>query len=241
MYKTFICYAQWFWENFVIGYPGAILLGGVAGGIVAAVISLLQWRGTVARHLLSEALRIQAMVEAWIVVGDGWKTHLLNRNNLLPTTKNFSDDGPLALYPVEIRAILDRPLWNSPENQFYTFIEGRRTWIIRAKLVPGSSYGEESPISSEVSGRPAILSSRALEELCGCIEEVVSAGSGFPWLLSRHSLEILRIILPAVAGQDRIEVFGSRLSDRAQRFLKKYRSKHPELLIFCEQKDTSSV
>jgi len=75
------------------------------------------------------------------------------------------------------------------------------------------------------------LSSRALEELCGCIEEVVSAGSGFPWLLSRHSLEILRVILPAVAGQDRIEVFGPRLSDRAQRFLKKYRRKHPELLI----------
>jgi len=105
MYKTFVSYAQWFWENFVINYPGAILLGGVAGGIVAAVISLLQWRGAVARHLLSEVLRIQAMVEAWIVVGDGWKTYQLNRNNLLPTTKNFSDDGPLAVYPVEIRLL----------------------------------------------------------------------------------------------------------------------------------------
>jgi hypothetical protein len=235
MLETLLNAGQWCWQDIVINYPGAILFGGVAGGIVAALFSLIQWfvttRKTNAQHLLSEALRMQAMVEAWIVVGRGWETYELDHNNPLPTTENFSDDGPLALYPVEIRAILDRPLWNSGEQQYYTFIKSRRTWIVRAKVMPGSSYGKQSPSSKGVLARPAILSSRGVEELCGYIEEVVTAGSGFPWLLSRYSLKILEVILPAVAGQDRIKVLGSRLSDEAQRFLKKYRDKHPRLSI----------
>lgn len=225
-------------------YPAAILFGGVSGGIGAALFSLIEWfvttRKTNAQYLLSEALRMQAMVEAWIVVGRGWETYELDHTRPLQATEYFSDDGPLALYPVEIRAILDELVWNSHEQQYYTFIKSRRTWIVRAKVVRRFSYGKDSPSSKGVLVRPAILSSRGVEELCGYIEQVVNAGPGFPWLLSRYSLKILEVILPAVAGQDRIEVLGSRLSDKAQRFLKKYRDKHPNLSILGEQKHEKS-
>lgn len=221
------------WQG-IASNSGALLLGGVSGGAAGAILGLVQWwyssSRTMARHLLSEALRIQAMVEAWIVVGANWREYVLDPLKKLPTTKEFTDKGDLALYSVELRATLDSLVWNSPRQQFYAFIDGRRTWIVRERVLTIASYGERggTEVATEISQRQAIISSRGMEELCGWIEQV--AGADF-WLLkwSKHAQEILLPILPAVAGPDRLEVFGARLSRKARQFLEKYRQKNPGL------------
>jgi len=44
-------------------------------------------------------------------------------------------------------------------------------------------------------------------------------------MLSIHGLEVLKPILKAISGEDRIKVFGERLSPKARRFLEYYREK----------------
>jgi hypothetical protein len=60
-----------------------------------------------------------------------------------------------------------------------------------------------------------------MEELCAWIERVTEEWS--KWMLSVHGLELLEPILKAISGQDRIDVFGDRLSIKARRFLEYYR------------------
>ena len=207
------------------------LLGGVSGGLIGALLGGVTWwlglRDGVARHLLTEALRIQALKEAWVVVGPEALSHELKPATQLPVRETFADNGVLALYCVEVRAVLDRPEWSLPEQVFHSFIDGRRTWIVRPKLKERLSYGG-SFAGVRQESRPAVLSSRALEEIVGWIEQVASARS---WrsgrLLSSRGLRSLLPLLPALSAEDRVQVFEQfQLSETAKKFLESYRRKH---------------
>ena len=208
------------------------LLGGVSGGLIGALLGGVTWwlglRDSVARYLLAEAMRIQALREAWVVTGEGAATYELTSATRLPFADTFADEGQLALYRVEVRAALDRPEWSLPEQLFHTFIDGRRTWIVRPKLKDALAYGGYLAGARQDS-RPAVLSSHALEELVAWVEQVASARSwrsGF--LLSSRGLRMLLVLLPAVAAKDRIQVFEKfNLSNEAKAFLNAYRRKHP--------------
>jgi hypothetical protein len=225
----------------------AALIGAVSGGVLgvfaAAFIAIwLRWRDAreaMAQHLLSEALRIQALIQAWIIVGKDWENQKLDPSSPLETTSKPSDENDPALYPVEIRSVLDKRIWNAPPGplaQFYRFLRHRRTWILRAEIKPGISYGKDLA-ASDKGGRQCIISSRGVEEVCGWIEEVASARSR--WLLSPFAFDILQSILPAVAGCDRLEILQFRLSHRARHFLESYRKDHPDL--FPDQASSRSI
>lgn len=185
-------------------------------------------RDNVARHLLAEALRVRALKEAWIVVGAGARDYEFTSTKQLPLRNEFSDDGDLALCLVEVRAVLDQPKWSLPKQLFHAFIDGRRTWVVRAKLtIEQANSG--SLKGAQQASRPAILSSRALEELVAWIEQVASSRS---WkserLLSNRGLRNLLPLTPALAAQDRRQVLETfQLSDTAKAFLENYSHKHP--------------
>ncbi len=197
----------------------AVMLGAIGGGLFSAYVGWRLFRENTARELLSEALAIQASMEAWILDGPDYKSLKLSENRNLLTeplgNKNW-------LRKVEIRAVLDECRWNAPSEQYYGFIEGRRSWIVRDKIEDMPSHTGVGPGDYH----PALISSRAFEELCGWIECVISAQDG--WLLSHYGLKMLRPLLTAVATEDRVAVFriADRLSPRALNFLKWYREKY---------------
>ncbi len=198
-------------------------LVGFLGVLVGAFLSVYTWRKSAqannARELLSDALLIQAQKEAWILEGPGYQKENLSKNKGLPTEPQ---DTGLWLRNVEVRFVLDNLEWKSPEQQRYCVIEGRRTWIVRDKICGlRPAYLGASPDDCY----PALLSSKAFEELSGWIERVSSAKK---WgVLDRHGVEMLRPLLDAVCTEDRIEVFGeNRLSDTARKFLRGHRKKY---------------
>src|SRR5690349_12588268 len=99
----------------------------VTGLIVAAIGSLVSWiiykrglRERTARELLSEALVIQALEEAWIVEGDdedGASKIKLHEHPKL-SEKN-EPTSKARLRRVEVRAVLDEAFWNSPQTEPY--------------------------------------------------------------------------------------------------------------------------
>jgi hypothetical protein len=198
----------------------ALVSGAIGGGLLSALVTWRMLRENTARELLSEALAIQACMEAWILEGPNYSRLKLSENKGLPTEP---EDNSLWLRKVEVRFVLDDSKWNSPKAQYYGLIEGRRTWIVRNEVL---DYPPTHTGARPGDYHPALLSSRAFEELCGWIERVVSARSG--WMLSSHRLKMLRPLLTAVATEDRIEVFGieNRLSQRAHKFLTRYRERH---------------
>lgn len=211
----------------------AVLAGGVAGGLTGALVTFFVWwlsaRQEMARHLLSEGLRIQAIREAWVLMGRDWETSELQREEPLRTTDVWNDSAELSLFRTELRAVLDQGIWTAPPQKEYAFLRGRRTWVVRAAVTGGSSY-RTLAVAAGIVSRPAIVSSRGLEELCGWIEQCASAESGFASQLSRRGLDMLSPLLVAVAGLDRVGVLQSRLTSRARSFLEAFRKSHAHRL-----------
>jgi len=167
-------------------------------------------RSETARRLLAEALAIQAEEEAWTLEGRGYGEKKLSENRGLPTT---ATPGWLWLRRVEVRAVLDEAMWNSPANQFYDFIGGRRTWIIRDAVTGSQAYS-----GALCEGwHPALRRSRALEDRCGWVEQVAISKRGR--ILSRRGLDSLKPLLQAVCTEDRLLVLGNRLSRESREFL----------------------
>jgi hypothetical protein len=206
----------------VAGLSLPVLLGGVAGGLAGAVVGFLTWwsdvRSRTLRELLIQGLEILKLREAYILDGGDF-THATLADNL-----KLKTESSLALFlrQVEVRAVLDPPVWNVPEQQrCYGFVQGRRAWIVRNAAQSETSYAvlAQQPI------HPALLSSQAMEELCGWIERVASVKPR--WLfLSRHAREALWPLLVCVAGEDRIAVLGPGLTRTATSFLRWYYRKY---------------
>lgn len=206
----------------------ALLLGAVGGGVISAVVIWYIWfkdrQENTARTLLSEALAIQGLMEAWLLDGENYqKTKLsLIRDNKTQLPFKKLEDNSLWLRKVEVRAVLDEEQWNKPSYQFFGFIEGRRSWIVRDMLTHGTPVVLKPQPTGDLEPHPALLSSKGMHELCGWIERVTSAHKGK--MLSHYGYATLRPFLLAVATEDRIEGFGeSRLTDEARHFLRWYR------------------
>lgn len=213
------------------------MAGGIAGGAVSAGVAILIWwrdtRVKTGRELLVEGMAIHALREAWVLEGTteqaNYKTTSISVHKNLATKRA---PGALWLRKVEVRAVLDQPDWNAPNNQFYGFIDGGRAWAVRDNLPAKRSY-ELTIGTDDPDPHPALLSSRAIHELCAWVERIASicwsvSGIKKPIapILSRHTLIMLGPLLLSLSGEDRIRVLGDRLSKRSQRFLHWYRKKY---------------
>lgn len=179
-----------------------LLSGGVSGGLAAAIVTWLLLRDNEMRHLLSGMLAIQALKEGWILEGRGSEKKRLSEQKDLPTEKP-SNDGPW-LRKVEVRAVLDCFQWNAAEVQFYEFLDGRRTWIVRDRPVSKSAYPRPLAEKGGI-GHPALISSRVFEELATWIERVTTARSWASlWILSSRGLDMVQPLLGALCTKDRI-------------------------------------
>jgi hypothetical protein len=195
--------------------PALIALG-------AAIVAFLMLRQNEMQDLFSKMLGIQALKEAYILEGENWETIRLSKTKDLPTEKP-SDGGPW-LRKVEVRAVLDDFKWNLPEDedQFYDFLEGRRTWIVRDRADSGIARSDLLDKKGR-KGAPALISSMGFEELAAWIERVTSARSGASlWILSSRGLTMIKPLLAALCMKERRETFGTRLSEEAHKFLKCY-------------------
>jgi hypothetical protein len=170
-------------------------------------------RANTAQSLIRDSLAIQAQKEAWILEGPDVQDRRLSKNKDLTTEPSARD---LWLRQVEIRTALDEAKWNAAQESFYGIIDGRRVWIVRDTIAGRAAYEGAVPRG----GHPALLSSKAMEELCGWVERVAASRRG--WLLSRRDLVSLRPLLAPICTSDRLEVFGTRMSERAIAFLKRY-------------------
>jgi len=202
-----------------------VLLGGVAGGIASAALIGWTWfldrRSEMFRDFLVQGLAIQALREAWMLDGPGAQTSTLAQHPNLPRRP---DEGGLWLHQVEIRAVLDQAKWNAPgKDSYYGFIAGRRSWIVRNTVQPERSFAGPA-LSPKQPSYPALLSSQAVEELCGWIEQVASVNRRV--FLGEHACRALFHQLACVSGEDRIAFFGHRLSDRATDFLRWYHKRY---------------
>ena len=194
----------------IVSQGSALVLGAVGGGLFSALVTWRMLRSETARRLLADALAIQAEMEAWVLEGPGYGEKKLSENGELSTT---ATPAGLWLRPVEVRAVLDEAMWNSPADQCYDFIGGRRTWIIRDAVTGSRAYSG----ALREGWHPALLSSRALEDLCGWVEQVAISRQG--WMLSDRGLDSLKPLLQAVCTADRLSVLGNRLSKESQEFL----------------------
>src|SRR5437588_2542791 len=142
----------------------ATFASGLFGAMISAAVSLFVFsrirQDNVARELLSEALAVQALEEAWIVQGYD-KASLSIRINEHPGLKEEKEKDPasrLWLRRVEIKAVLDEAYWNSPSKEPYAFVGTRRAWIVRNEVGPDRHQG---PTKEHY---PALMSSRGREE-----------------------------------------------------------------------------
>jgi len=203
----------------------------VANALISAavswVISRLVLRENTARELLSEALAVQALEEAWIVEGydeSDLSTKVSDNRKLEEEPRS----GKFWLRRVEVRAVLDEPEWNSPSEEPYGFVGTRRAWIVRNEvrgpLRPGPTKKHY----------PALISSRGKEELCGWIEGVRSANTKplFPLFktLSDKDLDLLRPLLLQLAREDIVRILARNdgLTSESVRFLERIRQKWTE-------------
>ncbi len=199
---------------------GLATLGSVGGGILGATAIYQTWhrgnRESTARHLLSEALRVQALQEAWIPDGPNHASVKLSDLKTIPTLHDNKQDAvQLSLRGVEVRAVLDDAPWDIPAHgsTYHSFRNGRRAWIVRDTL-------DSSPL---IDSRPALLSSRGVEELCGWVEQVAIAWDGCA--LDQRGLRILTPLLRPVAACNKRNVLKRQLSNEALKFLEEYESK----------------
>ena len=202
-----LCISNFFYD--VITCSVALLLGAIGGGLVGAIVAIVTWKKTIksrtAYELLREALQIQALKEAWIYVDSDYdrvQLSALKQKNIL--SEKF--------IRVEVRAVLDESPWNFPEKNFFEFINGRRTWIVRNQI-------QKRDHETKIISYPAILSSKAIEELSGWIEKVYIAKSGK--MLSADGLNSLKPLLNPILLIGALEEFklNERISNKAYEFL----------------------
>ena len=123
---------------------------------------------------------------------------------------------------MEVRAVQDEGEWNSPTRAPYGFIEARRAWIVRDNVGDGRAY--EGPTEIHY---PALISSRAREELCGGSARVTNAYRRLFVFraLNDDQLEMLRPLLLALVKDDRIKILCPDLTDEAVAFLIELRAR----------------
>ena len=180
-------------------------------------------REELARTLLSEGLAVHTLLEAWILEGPAYEEVRLSANRNLQSAPGSS---ALWLRKVEVRAVLDQAEWTAPEQVFYDFIDGERTWIVRDVVLNGRpSYPMVfARHYRDVKPHPALMSSRAIHELRGWVEKVASAYA--EGVLSADRLKMLSPLLEPVSGEDRIKVLEQLLSAEALKFLRWYRAEY---------------
>ncbi len=204
----------------------AAIIGALIGVLGAGVFSGFTWwyseRRNMERELLSEALNVQALHEAWILEGQDLYKIKLSENKYLPIEPQ--NKGPW-LRQVEVRAVLDEEDWTlfrrQQELPFYNFLKGRRTWIVRDHIPKHSAY--------DVDSRPGLISSKAIETLAGWIELVASTQSvRWPFIpkLSKNGIKMISPLLTPLAKEDKAEVLEYYLTPRAIELLEKHRRKY---------------
>jgi hypothetical protein len=200
------------------------IFGAVIGAILGSIItagtllytSTKAQQGNTARELLSEVVALVSLQEGWLLQGDGSRTAKLSDNPGLLATKSGSG---LWLLPVEIRVILDEAQWDSPSDQSYGFIQGRRVWIIRNEILPDAPLSYSGVTQEHF---PALISSAGMQELCAWIERVqIAHNSG---TLTDRGLAPLRPYLVPLAQEDRVGALRVLLSPEARKFLDEIRA-----------------
>ena len=207
------------------------IVGAVIGAILGSVITAgaLLYMSTkarqenTARELLSEVMALVSLKEGWLLQGEGSQSAKLSDNPRLPETESGSG---LWLLPVEIRAILDEAEWNSPPDQNYGFMQGRRVWIVRNEIVPGAPLSYSGLTQRHY---PALISIAGMQELCAWIERVQIARNG--GTLTDRGLAALRPYLVPLAQEDRVRALRVLLSPDARTFLEGIRSKWGKKLV----------
>jgi hypothetical protein len=205
----------------------SVVIGAILGGLITAgtllYTSTRAEQGNTARELLSEVTALVSLKEGWLLQGEGSQTAKLSDKPGLSETQSGSG---LWLLPVELRAILDEAQWNSPSNQSYGFMQGRRVWIIRDQILPGAPLSY-SGLSQE--HFPALMSTAGMQELCAWIERVqIAHNSG---TLTEFGLTPLRPYLVPLAQEDRVRALRVLLSPDARKFLDEIRARWGKKLI----------
>jgi hypothetical protein len=205
------------WLQNIASSAVPLLLGAVGGGVVSAVETWIQSdrerRELLIRQCRTEWMTICASREAWILEGPEYQEESISRLPDLPTS---SHPNGLWLRNVEVRAVLEATSWSTPSKQYYGFLEGRRTWIVRDCL---PQEPKEQSIDANIDPRPAIMSSKGLDEICDWIERVASHYSVASSKLKRAIRVVLGDTLRMLAQQHRRKVFGGRLTPQAVSFL----------------------
>lgn len=203
------------------------LLGAITGTAITAGVffyaSTQARQENTARQLLAEVVALVSLQEGWLLQGEGSRTAKLSDNPGLPEAQRGSD---LRLLPVEIRAVLDEALWNSPPDSNYGFIQGRRVWIIRNEILPDAPLSYAGVRQQHF---PALISSAGRQELCAWIERVQIAYHG--GALSDRGLAPLRPYLVPLAQEDRVAAFRILLSQDARSFLAGIRTRWGKALF----------
>jgi hypothetical protein len=192
------------------------IFGAVIGAILGSIITAgtLLYTSTkarqenTARELLSEVIALVSLKEGWLLQGEGSQTAKLSDNPGLLETESGSG---LWLLPVEIRAILDEAQWNSPSDQSYGFMQGRRVWIVRNEIMPDAPLSYSGLTQKHF---PALISTAGIQELCAGIERVQIAYNG--GTLTDRGLTPLRPYLVPLAQEDRVRVLRVLLSPDAE-------------------------
>ncbi len=205
----------------------SVVIGAILGGLITAgtllYTSTRAEQGNTARELLSEVTALVSLKEGWLLQGEGSQTAKLSDKPGLSETQSGSG---LWLLPVELRAILDEAQWNSPSNQSYGFMQGRRVWIIRDQTLPDAPLSY-SGLSQE--HFPALISTAGMQELCAWIERVqIAHNSG---TLTDFGLTPLRPYLVPLAQEDRVRALRVLLSPDARKFLDEIRARWGKKLI----------
>lgn len=205
----------------------SVVIGAILGGLITAgtllYTSTRAEQGNTARELLSEVTALVSLKEGWLLQGEGSQTAKLSDKPGLSETQSGSG---LWLLPVELRAILDEAQWNSPSNQSYGFMQGRRVWIIRNQILPDAPLSY-SGLSQE--HFPALISTAGMQELCAWIERVqIAHNSG---TLTEFGLTPLRPYLVPLAQEDRVRALRVLLSPDARKFLDEIRARWGKKLI----------
>ncbi|MGZ6317564.1 MAG: hypothetical protein ACXWNQ_09910 [Anaerolineales bacterium] len=203
------------------------LIGAVAGVLITAGMFLYSSTSarqeTTARELLSEVIALVSLKEGWLLQGEGSRTAKLSDKPRLPETESGSG---LWLLPVEIRAVLDEAQWNSPSEQSYGFLQGRRVWIIRNEVLPDAPLSYSGVPEEHF---PALISSAGRQELCAWIERVQIAYNG--GTLTDRGLAPLRPYLVPLAQEDRVKALRILLSPDARKFLADIRARWSKALV----------
>lgn len=207
------------------------IVGAVIGAILGSVITAgtLLYTSTkarqenTARELLSEVIALVSLKEGWLLQGEGNQTAKLSDNSGLLETERGSG---LWLLPVEIRAILDEAEWNSPSDQNYGFMQGRRVWIIRNAIIPDAPLSYSGLTQKHF---PALISTAGMQELCAWIERVQIAHNG--GTLTDRGLTPLRPYLVPLAQEDRVRALRVLLSPDARKFLAEIQARWGKKLI----------